>query len=252
MPKYTMTSLPILSLSGAVTLSLLLEQAAAAESKLSASVNSALADTASARQAAQEALAGEAPADPASVRPAELVVDQHWKLVRDYLQVWADLGVDESAQAQSALDSVFGADGLAFTKLRAEEQLTESAARLQRPELEATLKALGGEPFFTELQAAHEGFEQAVMKAPSAKLDKTSLLADLKDAMQTYVTRVQATIDRKDQSTADRATRLLQPIPDWKAKTAREKKAPVKPKPTPQPAPTPAPVPAPAPSNGKQ
>ena len=108
MPKYTMTSLPILSLSGAVTLSLLLEQAAAAESKLPASVHNALADMASARQTAQEALAGEAPADPAAVRPAELSVDAHWKLVRDYLQVWADLGVDESSQAQSALDAVFG------------------------------------------------------------------------------------------------------------------------------------------------
>ena len=130
--------------------------------------------------------------------------------------------------------------------------MTESAARLQRPELESTLKALGGEPFLTELQSAHDAFQAVVLATPAAKLDKTSLLADLKDAMQTYVTRVQATVDRKDQSTADRATRMLQPIPDWKAKTAREKKPSSKGKPGPQPAPTPAPVPAPTPSNGKQ
>ena len=232
------TTLPRLDAVSAVALSLLLIDAAEAPPlpdapALPQSVADALADVRVEVAALQ--LANAALDDKPGVRDADRAEDNAFTLTRDWLAAWARLpkGHPLGDKARALLGRLF-ADGLDFIRLPVEQERAVAEGKLgviAAEKLAPELAALGGASILAHLEETHAAYVAAIdaaKVAPPELLLVREKLDALADALQLYVVRVVATVERGKPETQKRADELLRPLLEWdrRNKPAKPAKAP--------------------------
>lgn len=235
------TSLPVLDATGAVALAQQIEAAANALSpKPPASVMSAVEDIATERLALQQVIGDQTQLDERpEVRSIDSLEDSAWSMPRDFLQLFSRLPADHPAaqKAATVLARVYGNEGLTFTQLPVDKERAAADTRMmviKKEKLDKVICELGGQIFWDFLCEIHPQYVATVESAKAAELKPSARIAStfdgLKDALDLFIVRTLATVDRKKPETMQRAEALLAPIHNYRAThKPRGKQAPADP-----------------------
>jgi len=208
---------------------------------LSAHVKAALDELTEDRDALRSALGLKtATEETPGVREADKAEDAAWGILRDFLEVWGRLPGAQGEAARKVQGAVFGEDGLMFVQLPVEEEKAVADAKLEIIDDKGQakiIKSLGGQPILDHLRQVHERYGQAIHAAHAAEQAESPKirepLSSLLGSLQSYVTRVAGSVERKQPETRKAAEHLLFPLLSWeRGSTPAREPAPAK-EPTP-------------------
>ena len=159
------------------------------------------------------------------VRAADMVEDNAFGALVDWLRSFARLPADRHPQAtvaQEVINDVFK-DGLEFLKSAPVNEWQEAEVRLgllrDNGHRESIMK-LGGKAFLDELDTAHDAYGKAVGTTVVKPVVETPALRealdDARHELRAYVLAVTAQVSRKDPTTQALADRLLAPLIHWR------------------------------------
>jgi hypothetical protein len=234
--SFTASSLVTLPRLTAVSTARLMQEllnAAKAERKLPASIATDRDEVAEAYQVLQAELAKRLAAeseDGPVVRAADMVEDNAFGALSDWLSAWARLPGDrhpESADAAAVLQAIFPS-GLTFLTIRPSDEWQEAEVRMRLiadKGHDDAIARLGGKPFLDELRIAHKAYGEALGITAVKQASETPALREARDTatdvVRAYVLRVSANVRKKDPESAALAQRLLAPLVNWKDRPAR-------------------------------
>jgi hypothetical protein len=161
-------------------------------------------------------------ADPRA-RAADRALDDAWGAIQSWLLGWTKLpdGAHASIPDARALYAAFFPKGLQFLTLDFKDEWTESQnriAQIQEHNLEAVIRALGGEAFLETLLRAHKSYGEAlhITEGSSNQPDPDALVRRALEtthmALREYVAQVAATVRRNEKDSVDLAAVLLAPL----------------------------------------
>jgi hypothetical protein len=223
-----MVVLPVLDVSGAITLGealLTAAEEAGKTHKLPKVVSKALGVLANRHQAlragAAERLNAGQNVDGTRTVLADRRIDAAWGALSLWLAGLSKLPEDlpQSAQAHTILVDLFP-DGLKFLTLPFKIEWAESELRIVRlstQKYDATIESLGGKVFLDELLAAHAAYGEALCikktpEKPAAEANLRDALTAFRNALRAYVLRVSAQVEDDDMESGDLADALLAPL----------------------------------------
>ncbi len=168
---------------------------------------------------------GPPPPDGYRARRADVLEDNHWAALHDWLLAWTrlPLTVPEAFTARRLFEVLFP-EGLSFTQLPYKLEWQEAEDRLKRimsDQLERDIESLGGMPFLRTLREAHAAYTEALglgsfrPAPPRYEIPKKKSLEATVVAMRGYVLRVLGHVDEADAETSLLAGRLLKALRDW-------------------------------------
>jgi hypothetical protein len=229
----SLVKLPRVSAISAARLLQELLNAANAEKKLPASIADDRDELLTARNilqtALQKRLTGEGE-EPPAVRAADLVEDNAFGALFDWLTAWTRLPAEqhpESTEAETVLHAVFPT-GLTFLAVRPSDEWQEAELRLRlmaEKGYEKTIVKLGGKSFLDEIKAAHKVYGEVLGITAVKSVQDTPALREARDGaldvVRAYVLGVSAHARKKDAPSAELAERLLAPLSQWKDRRGR-------------------------------
>jgi hypothetical protein len=226
-----LVAMPRLDANGALELGASILACARAESRLPSTVlhgfEELLAEHRNLESILEERL-GPPPPDGYRARRADVLEDNHWAALHDWLLAWTrlPLTIPESFTARRLFEALFP-EGLAFTQLPYKLEWQEAEDRLKRIErdgLEREIANLGGAVFLRALREAHVAYTEALGMGsfrpapPRYEIPKKKSLEATVAALRRYVLRVLGQVDEAEPDTAALAERLLKPLRDWNAR----------------------------------
>jgi hypothetical protein len=219
-------TIPRVNATQAATLARLLVAAGNANvgANLPASVLEALNDLEATYPRLQDALV--APRDEMpGVRQADVVEDNAWGTLRDWLASWSRLPVGHPSGdvARKVLEAVLDGGKLDFLSLRVEEERTISDAKLNliaERGYDADIESLGGAAILDFLRSVNTAYGKAIdalgAADPSAAVRNIRApFDDTRASLREYLVAVQGTVKRGKPETLELAAKLLRPLIDW-------------------------------------
>jgi hypothetical protein len=159
---------------------------------------------------------------PPGVREADIDEDMAWAMLRDFLKVWGQLPGPLGESSSKTSTAVFGSEGLSFVQLPVEEEKAVGDAKLKIIDEHGhakVIESLGGQPILEHLRGVHARYGAAIAAAQEAEQIESPRVREpmetLLDSLQTYVTRVAGTVERKLPETRKAAEHLLYPLLSW-------------------------------------
>lgn len=173
-----------------------------------------------------------ASADPAREKAADVKVDAIWSGLRDVLIGWSKIPGIPEAQIASSLRAMLFPNGLKFTQIAFRLEWAQSNTRIvliKERGLEPQLKKLGAGKILEQLYEAHREYGEVLgitSPAEVAEPDGPTVreaLAELMEALRTFVVRVAGMISKRDPKRTELAEQLLAPIKSWESTAARNR-----------------------------
>ncbi|MEO7331296.1 MAG: hypothetical protein ABI193_22155 [Minicystis sp.] len=167
-------------------------------------------------------------ADPEAAASSDDTLDNAWTALFEWLTGFSKLpdGTLQAEESRTLLAELYP-EGLTFLDLPYELEWSESDGRLRRladEPLGDRIRALGGQPFFDALTAAHreygkvlglrrKGAGKGVVSQPAMHEALYAFTA----ALRVYALKVTAHVDVEEAETAALANALLKPLLSWRS-----------------------------------